>query len=174
MSNPPCAGPHVGWSEVRANDQVIRYRRCGAGRPVLVLRRDWPDDSSPPSQLEALGGRFRLLVPELPVASVDLAPRLAAFLDGLGVADVAVLAFGELCLPALELALLVGDQVGRLALVLEGQSKMPDLDGALLTAPGQAALPLVLIRDDGRGTEDMEALADFLGGAGPDRVLARP
>jgi hypothetical protein len=174
MSNPPSAGPHVGWSEVRANDQVIRYRRCGAGRPVLVLRRDRPDDLSPPASLEALGGRFRLLVPELPVAGADLAPRLAAFLDGLGVADVAVLAFAELCLPALELALLGGDQVSRLALVLDGHSDVPDLDGALLTPPGQAALPLILIRNDGRGAEEMAALVDFLGGAAPDRALARP
>jgi hypothetical protein len=173
MSNPSSLLPHESWSEVRASDQVIRYRRCGAGRTVLVLQPDHPDDTSCPALLEALGARFRLLIPELPARATDLASRLALFLDGLGVADVAVLAFGDLCVPALELALLGGDQVARLALVTEGQADVPDLDGTLVTAPG-VALPLVLIRDTGRGADDLAVLVRFLGDTALDRPLARP
>jgi hypothetical protein len=172
MSNPSVAAPHDGWSEVRASDQVIRYRRQGAGRPVLVLQSHRPDQ--PDSWLmAALAGRFRLLVPELPAARADVAARLALFLDGLGMTDVAVVAFGDLCLPALELALLGGDQVGRLALVMDGQSDLPELDGALVTGPGQPALPLVLIRDAGGGTDDA-SLVRFLAEAAPEGLLARP
>jgi hypothetical protein len=176
MSNPSSVLQHECWSEVRANDQVIRYRRCGAGRTVLVLRPDSPqaeDSSSFSSLLDALGAQFRLLIPELPAGGTDPAGRLALFLDGLGITDVAVLAFGDRCLPALELAFLGGDQIGRLALVTEGQAGLPDLEGALVTAPGQA-LPLVLVRDGGRGAEDLPTLVGFLGGGHRDWPLARP
>jgi pimeloyl-ACP methyl ester carboxylesterase len=176
MSNPSSVLSHESWSEVRASDHVIRYRRCGAGRTVLVLHHDQPDHRdgwSYAALLEALGGRFRLLMPELPGGAMDVATRVALFLDGLGVADVAVLAFGDLCLPALELALLGGDQVARLALVTEGQAEVPDLDGALVTASGQA-LPLVLIRDAGRGGDDAAVLVRFLGDGPPEGPLARP
>jgi hypothetical protein len=166
MSNPSSVLQHEGWSEVRADDQVIRYRRAGAGRTVLVLPPsppDGPDGASLPGLVDALGGQFRVLVPELPAGDTGLAARLGLFLDGLGIADVAVLAFGDRCLPALELALLGGDQVGRLALVTEGRADLPDLAGALVTAPDQS-LPLIMIRDAGRGVDDLSALAGFLGG----------
>jgi hypothetical protein len=159
---------HESWSEVRANDQVIRYRRAGAGRTVLVLRPstpDGPDGASLSDLIDALGAQFRLVIPELPAGGADLAARLALFLDGLGVADVAVLAFGDRCLPALELALLGGDQIGRLALVTEGEGRadLPDLDGALVTASDRV-LPLVMVRDAGRGAEELPGLFRFLGG----------
>ena len=166
---------HESWSEVRANDQVIRYRRSGVGRTVLVLRSvppDGRDDASVPALIAALGARFRLLMPELPAGDPNLTCRLALFLDGLGVADLAVLAFGDLCLPALELALLGRDQVARLALVTEGHGALPDLDGALVTAPGQA-VPLVLVRDAGRAADDLPELVRFLGEPRAE-PLARP
>ena len=166
MSNASISTPAADvWAEVRANDQVIRYRRWGSGRPVLVLRPEGPEHASRRGLLEALGARFRLLVPELPPRGGDVAARLALFLDGLGVGNVAVLAMGELCLPALELALLGGDQVARLALVTDGPSELPELGGALVTTPGQPALPLVLIRDLGQGLEDVPLLLRFLGNA---------
>jgi hypothetical protein len=171
MSNPSAATPHDGWAEVRASDQVIRYRRHGAGRPVLVLQPHAPTCSA---LLNALGTRFRLLVPELPAAGAEVAARLALFLDGLGMTDVAVVAFGALCLPALELTLLGGDRVGRLALVLDGRSALPELGGALVAASDQAPLPLVLIRDDGSTAEEVPGLVRFLGEAAPEPRLARP
>jgi hypothetical protein len=174
MSNPSCAAPQDVWSEVRANDQVIRYRRCGAGPNVLVLRADHHDDEAGRALLDALAAQFRLLIPELPATGAELGERLALFLDGLGVADVAVLAYGNLCLPALELALLGGEQVARLALVADGPGDAADLDGALVTAPGQAPLPLVLLREGGRGAGDLSTLVRFLGDAVPARRLAGP
>lgn len=175
MSNPSITPRHDGWSEVRANGQAIRYRRCGAGRTVLVLRPDATADhpSSPRSPLlEVLGRHFRLLMPELPAAGVDLPGRLALFLDGVGATDVAVLAFGDLCLPALELALLGGDQIARLALVPDGGSDTANLDGSLVTSPGQM-LPLMVVRDLGRWGEDLTALTRFLEDTPPERPLAR-
>ena len=170
MSNPLSVLQHDSWSEVRASDQVIRYRRTGAGRTVLVLRSVQPDggDATPfPALLEALGARFRLLMPELPAGGTNLAARLALFLDGLGMADLAVLAFDDLCLPALELALLGRDQVARLALVTDGETDLPDLDGALVTASGQA-VPLVLARDAGGRVADLPELVRFLGDPTPE------
>jgi hypothetical protein len=176
MSNPSSVLQHDSWSEVRASDQVIRYRRAGTGRTVLVLRSVQADerDGAPISALlEALSARFRLLMPELPAGGTNLAARLALFLDGLGMADLAVLAFGDLCLPALELALLGRDQVARLALVTDGHADLPDLDGALVTAPGQA-VPLVLVRDAGRGVDDVPELVRFLADPTSEWPLARP
>jgi hypothetical protein len=178
MSNPSSVLQHDSWSEVRASDQVIRYQRAGAGRgrTVLVLRSvraDGGDAPPSPALLEALGARFRLLMPELPAGGTNLAGRLALFLDGLGMADLAVLAFGDLCLPALELALLGRDQVARLALVTGGGTDLPDLDGALVTSPGQA-VPLVLVRDAGHGVDDLPELVRFLGDPTSEWPLARP
>jgi hypothetical protein len=153
MSNPSIVTPPTltpqaeSWSEVRANGQVMRYRRCGVGRAVLVLRPEEQPDALWPELLGALGPRVRLLVPEQPEAAADVTARLAAFLDGLGASGVAVLAAGRLCIPALELALLGGDQVARLALVADGPADLggTGLDGTLVTT-ACPPVPLLVVR----------------------------
>lgn len=82
---------HESWAEVRAHDRVMRYRRSGVGRAVLVLRS--PEDPEPlwPELLEALGAGYRLIVPDPPPGDADVAGWLAGFLEGLGASNVRIL-----------------------------------------------------------------------------------
>src|SRR5687768_2937389 len=94
------------WAEVRAHDQVIRYRRIGVGRPVLVLHS--PDDPDPlwPELLDTLGASYRVIVPDAPERETDVTTWLTGFLEGLGAISVRIVASDRFCMPALELALL--------------------------------------------------------------------
>src|SRR3954454_17703336 len=91
------------WAEVRAHDQVMRYRRSGAGRALLLLRTTDRSDFLWPELLDALASHFRLIVPELPEGT-DGAPWLTDFLEGIGMPRMGILAAEELCLPAIALA----------------------------------------------------------------------
>jgi hypothetical protein len=172
MSNPsilrpPALSPHADpWSEVRANGRVMRYRRSGVGRPVVVLRPHDLDDGVWPALLDRLGARHRLFVPELPPRGADITSWLAAFLDGLGVSDVAVVAAGCFCLPALELALRGVDRVARLALMLDGPAdgECDGLDATLVTTACPPRIPLLVIRHDA-AAQDAAVLDRFLAGA---------
>jgi len=67
MQNPsPLSHPAETLAEVRAHDQVMRYRRAGAGRPLLVLRRATDLDAFWPELDADLVARFRVVTPELP------------------------------------------------------------------------------------------------------------
>ncbi len=148
------ARPPETWAEVRAHDHVMRYRRSGVGRAVLVLRS--ADEPEPlwPELADALAARFRVIIPEMPAAA-DVAAWLTDFLEGLGTASVAVVAAEPFCIPALELALLDADQVARLVLVPGGQAEETGLDGALATTTRGASMPLLVVR---RGLSAGEAL----------------
>ena len=161
--------PHADtWSEVRANGQVMRYRRSGVGRPVIVLRPDDPGDAPWSALLDSLCASHRLLIPELPAAGADVTSWLAAFLDGLGVSDVAVVAAGPFCLPALELALLGVDRVARLALLSDGPpgGENAGLDATLVTTACPPRVPLLVVRHD-PAAQDASLLHRFLAGAPP-------
>ena len=155
------------WAEVRARDQVMRYRRSGVGRAVVLLL--CPGESPEPfwpALLEALGADFRLIVPELPAADADVAGWLAGFLEGLGVSNVGVLAADRFCLPALELALLEGDQLTRIVLVSDGPGgpRHPSGGGKLQTPLGQAALPLLVVHRGQPASEVVPLVTGFLRG----------
>src|SRR6059058_4165774 len=98
--------PQSSWSEVRAHDHVMRYRRSGVGPAVLLLHPGEESGALWPELLHVLSSSFRVIVPDLPDDADDTAAWLADFLEGLGFARVAVLAADGFCLPALELALL--------------------------------------------------------------------
>ncbi len=158
MPNPSLAAalpPLDSWAEVRAHDHVMRYRRSGAGRAVLVLRSGDGPEPLWPELVDALAARFRLIVPELPSAGADVAAWLTDFLEGLGTPGVAVVAADPFCIPALELALLDTDQVARMVLVPGGQVEETGLDGALATTARGASVPLLVVR---RGLPAGEAL----------------
>jgi pimeloyl-ACP methyl ester carboxylesterase len=70
----------------------------------------------PVEQTEALAARFRVIVPELPDPGSDIAPWLAAFLEGLGTQDVVVVAADQYRAAALELARTDPDRVERVVL----------------------------------------------------------
>ena len=144
-------------AEVHAHDQVMRYRRVGAGRPLVVLRRTsdalWPE-------LEAdLVTRFRVFTPELSSDCADLAAWVGDFLEGVGLDRVTLLAADPCCLAALEVALLDGYRVERLVLVPSGTAGETGLDGALASTLAGVSVPLLVVR---RGLAVAEALR-FLG-----------
>jgi pimeloyl-ACP methyl ester carboxylesterase len=150
-------------AEVRAHDQVMRYRRAGQGRPLLVLRAPgaaagiWPE-------LDAhLAARFRVITPEIPAGCADVARWLAGFLEGLGIDRVVVLATDPCCLSALELALLDVSQVERLVLVPGGLAGETGLDGTLGTTLEGVTVPLLVVRRGLAPDEALPLVQRFLG-----------
>jgi hypothetical protein len=153
MLNPPL--PTTTLAEVRAHDQVMRYRRAGAGRPVVVLRA--ASDAEPlwPELDASLAGSFRVITPEVPASGADVAHWVGGFLEGVGLERVTLVATEGFCLAALELALLGADQVERLVLVPAGHAGETGLDGTLATSFPGVAVPLLVVR---RGLPAIEAL----------------
>lgn len=88
----------------------MRYRRLGAGPPLVVL--------GPVDDLDGYAARFRVIVPEMPEPGEDLQAWLAAFLEGLGTPGVSIVAAGPFHAAARELAL--GDPGRVTNLVLDG------------------------------------------------------
>ena len=156
------------WAEVRAHDTVMRYRRSGAGRSILVLRSS--DATSPwPELLDGLRRGYRLIDPEPPAGDADVAAWLGGFLEGLGTSTVRIVADDRFCIPVLELALRESDQITRMVLVAAGPS-MPDAArGVLETAMGHAPVPLLVLRGGHAADDVISLITDFLGeeSAGP-------
>ena len=158
MQNPPLA---PAFAEVRAHDQVMRYHRAGAGRPVVVLR-SMMDDCLWPELDACLAVAFRVLTPEVPVSGLDIARWLSGFLEGMGLARVTLVAAADYCLPALELVLLGADQVERLVLVPAGTASDTGLDGTLATSLAGVAVPLLVLRRGLSAAEALPLLTQFL------------
>ena len=149
-------------AEVRAHDQVMRYRRAGAGRPIIVLRG--ADDAEalwPELDAELVSG-FRVVTPELPADCEDVAAWVADFLEGVGLSRVVVLAAEPCCLSALELALLASDQVERLILVPAGAAGDSGLDGTLATTLAGVSVPLIVVRRGLSAAVALPLLRNFL------------
>src|ERR1700749_3991293 len=91
------------WAEVRSSDRVMRYRRSGAGSTLLLLGADAGPSPISTDLVAALGERFRVIVPDVPV-DANLTAWIAEFLEGLGTCQVAILAANHLCMPTIELA----------------------------------------------------------------------
>ena len=151
MQNPPITSA---FAEVRAHDQVMRYHRTGAGRPVVVLRAA-TDDSLWPELDACLAVAFRVITPEIPAGGADIARWLGGFLEGVGLDRVTVVAADAYCLSALELVLLGAEQVERLVLVPAGKARHTGLDGTLATSMRGVAVPMLVLR---RGLPAIEAL----------------
>ena len=167
MSNPAAADPRnagESWSEIRTRDHVMRYKRLGAGRPVLVLQSSAELETSCPVLVRALtesDGTFRLIVPDLP-AGVHLAGWLADFLEGIGAANVAVVATDRFSAAAIELAMLGAEQIARVVLIADERGPFGRWCNAwqhadLATAGRAARVPLLLIHC-GQPAEETSAL----------------
>lgn len=149
------------WAEVRANDRVVRYRRTGTGRTIVVLLS--PNSRKPPwpELIEALGSRFRVIFPEPPAADPDVSDWLADFLEGLGTSNIGIVAADRFCMPTLELTLLGLDQVARVVLVPHGRGWEQGVGGALEAATGQAVVPLIVVRDGQPVEEIVQRVTGF-------------
>jgi pimeloyl-ACP methyl ester carboxylesterase len=158
-------------AEVRAHDQVMRYRRAGAGRPVIVLRgADDPDALWPELDAE-LVSRFRVVTPELPADCDDVAAWVADFLEGVGLDRVVVVAAEPCCLSALELALIGADQVERLILVPAGAAGETGLDGTLARTLAGVSMPLIVVRRGLSAAVALPILRNFLQQNGPTAAV---
>ena len=152
-------------AEVRAHDHVMRYRRAGVGRPLVVLRPSGSDSFWP--ELDAdLVSRFRVITPELPADCDDVAAWVAGFLEGVGLDRVILVAAEPCCVPALELVLLNGCQVERLVLVPAGDVGETGLDGTLASTFAGASVPLLVVRRGLSAADALPLLRQFLA---PDR-----
>ena len=171
MSNAPLSDQSSqaaeSWAEVRARDQVMRYRRSGVGRAVLLVL--WPPHEAVPlwpELLDSLDERFRVIVPEAPAAESDAASWLGDFLEGLGVSNVSIIATSCFCIPVLELALRESDQISRIVLVPNGAGR--DLGGVglgrLETDTRHLPVPLLVVRRGQPTAEILPVVTDFLRG----------
>jgi pimeloyl-ACP methyl ester carboxylesterase len=148
-------------AEVRVRDRVMRYNRSGGGLPVVVLGGAEP---LWPGLHEVLAGHFRLIVPELPRCTEDVAAWLAAFLEGLGTTKVRVVASSDFCMSALELALADLDRIDRIVLVPRGEPSSPGLAGDVATVARQSAVPMLVVRRGVPAEEAVPLVLGFLGG----------
>jgi hypothetical protein len=156
----------VSLAEVRAHDQVMRYHRAGAGRPLVLLRTAASADSLWPELEEHLVSRYRVFTPELPPDCEDVAGWVKGFLEGVGLDRVVVVATEPCCLSALELTLLGVAQIERLVLVPGGLANETGLDGTLATTYAGVPVPLLVVRRGLSAAEALPLLRQFLGHEG--------
>jgi hypothetical protein len=160
MSKPNAASASTldSWAEVRARDRVIRYRRSGNGRAVLVL--DTANRSSLwPALMHVLGSNFRVIIPEVPTGNANDEAWLAEFLEGLGTMPVSLIAANDFCVPALDLVLRDVISISHLVLVPDGEADEPGREGAVATGAGPSSVPLLIAR---RGVDVIDALPTIL------------
>jgi pimeloyl-ACP methyl ester carboxylesterase len=162
QNQPPLTDPAETLAEVRAHDQVMRYRRAGAGRPLVVLRAASGPDALWPELDEALSTRYRVITPALPHGCDDVAAWMGDFLEGVGLDRVILVAAEPCCLAALELTLLNADQVDRLVLVPSGSVGETGLDGSLATTLAGVPVPLLVVRRGLPAREALPLLCQFL------------
>jgi hypothetical protein len=150
------------WAEVRAHDQVFRYRRVGSGREVLlVLASVEQPELLWAELLEALSEGRRVILPEPPAAGTEVGCWLGDFLEGLGVSNVSIVAANRFCIPALELTFLGLEQIARVVLVLDAPGGGNE---AVEAALRQAAVPLLVVHRGQPADEILRLVTDFLAG----------
>jgi len=154
------------WAEVRAHDQVMRYRRLGTGRPLLVLEA-CSELPIHPELRRALAESHRLVMPELPTGEVHLANWLSDFMEGMGTSRLPLLATEGFFAPALELALLGNDQVARIAFLAEDRGMAPyptetHAQGVVDSATTKARVPVLLLRRTQSLSEIVALVRNFL------------
>jgi hypothetical protein len=154
----PTAGD---WAEVRAHEEVTRYRRSGAGPAVLLLDTREEPAALWPELLRQLSDRFRFTLPEVPRGAELTTRWLAGFLEGLGAPAVAIIAVGGCTIPAFELAMRGSEQVSRVVLVpLEpGDAEASGVMSARV--PG-APVPMLVVRRPMPAPEAVPLIRGFL------------
>ena len=164
MSNPlpiEVAPAEGGWSEVRARDQIIRYRRSGAGRAVLLLHARPDTQPLSPALLQAMAAEFRLIVPSAPARDTDVDAWLSALFDGLGAPQIAVIASEEFWAPTLQRALIDPERISAIVLLCANRGS-DVLSGTLGTTDLMPAVPLLLVHHDQAFGEVLPDVLRFL------------
>ena len=158
--------PANGWTEIRARDQVVRFRRWGAGRAVLLLHS--APESRPlwPELLDSLTSGFRLIVPDASPVGSDIDVWMAALLEGLGTSKLTVIASEEFCMPAMEHALLDPERVSAVILICPGRGSESCVIGSLGTTNQLPAVPLLMLRRERPAAEILPVVLRFLAAKG--------
>src|SRR4051812_35072646 len=171
MSNSIVIDPHGladCWAEIRTDHHVMRYRRIGTGRPVLVLAEN---HEICPNVVEALTdeGAMRLIMPELPLEDIHISGWVADFLEGLGATSVGLLVTQTFCMAGIELAMMASDQITRLVLVADEPGSFGRWcegwqQGSLTSLVRSTGVPMLLVHK-GQPLADVGPLVrGFLGG----------
>jgi pimeloyl-ACP methyl ester carboxylesterase len=134
----------------------------GTGTPVVILLPATSDANVWPELFDALSADRRVYLPDLPDTELSFAIRMRAFLDGLGLSPVTLIAPGSFCVPALEFALLEPDRLQRLVLIPSGHADETGLTGVLSTSTLTKAVPVMVVRRDVSVADAMELVNDFV------------
>ena len=159
-SEPVSATPPEVWGEVRSRDQVVRYRRSGSGRAVLLLQAQGKTRPLSPEVLELLCTGARLIEPEPPANEEEIPHWLSLMLEGLGLADVTIVALEGFCMAALERALVDPDRIARIILACDSRSGVAKLGPEAIAS--LSAVPLLIVGLDQPAQEVTERVAGFL------------
>jgi hypothetical protein len=143
------------WSVVQANDRATRYARTGRGRAVVLLH---DDPASVADLVTRLAATHRVIAPELPRDPVHFATWFGDFLDGIGVAQSAVLASAPHAASAVATTLRDPDRFSHLALLLDGSDELEKADAILSEIRTGTQIPLLLLH----ATTEADAIADRL------------
>jgi pimeloyl-ACP methyl ester carboxylesterase len=157
------ASPFDGCAQVRTADHVTRYVRFGSGRPVLIL------DEAPlaatvwPGLVDTLALQNRVILPEVPATELRFSAWLRDFIDGMGLPPATLVAIGDLCLLAIEFALLEPDRLENLVLVPAGRAEETGLSGVLTSTLSSADMGMLVIRREVTAGEAISIIERFLG-----------
>lgn len=144
-------------------DTVTAYLRAGAGRPVVLLRTVDGPDPLWGALMSGLTSHFRVIVPTAPPAHVEFGPWLRAFLDGLGLLQVGVVAEAAVAVCVLGFAMADPDRVSHLVLISSDGNGSANVDGALADPSRSAGLPLLVVHPDSPGDDAAHTVRRFLG-----------
>lgn len=161
LESAPGPLPPAVHAQVCVGDVITRYARRGAGSgvPVVVLREGgggvWEGIDA------ALAAGRRVIVPEAPPPNASFMRWIRGFLDGIGLPPVALLAQGDFCLPAVELALTDPERLTHLLLVPDGPSPEPGVIGRVGADASTPPVPVLLLRRDLSPSEALARMVDF-------------
>ena len=167
----PPQQPTFSRASVCSGTVETAYRRAGRGDTIVALAaREW---RGAPVLFPALAREFRLIVPELdrpndaPGARPPFAVWLTAFLDGLGLDRVTLLADERFAGAALGSALIEPGRVARLVVVLDAADAEHPLAAADATMCGTGTKLYVTWLGADPESAGSEVAAALLGGRRP-------
>lgn len=161
------ARPSDSFAQVRSADYTTRYIRVGAGQPVVIVDATMDPGALWPELIGRLADRGRVILPEVHGGHDRFTPWLRSFLDGMGLPPVTLIATGELCLAALEFALLEPERVRRLVLVPAGRAEETGLASVITPSVGVSSVSMLVVRRDCPPADAIPLIERFLRGEMP-------
>ena len=155
------------FAQVRSADYTTRYIRVGAGQPVVIVDATMDPGALWPELIGRLAEGGRVILPEIQDGGDRFTPWLRSFLDGMGLPPVTLVATGELCLSALEFALLEPERVRRLVLIPAGSAEETGLTSVITPSVGASSVAMLVVRRDCPPGDAIPLIERFLRGEMP-------